>query len=118
MDTDQLKAAFIPQRINPVENFPKYQSKLNSILSGNETEYASASSENFGDKDSRISSDPGATSITSVDEECTRETTLPTGAKANIPESDAVESLMKKLDTRKKSSLPQLSDQESSDEWE
>ena len=120
MDTDQLKAAFIPQRINPVENFPKYQSKLNSILSGNEAEDASVTSTNLSGQDSLILSDPDANSITSDNEveKDTRETSSPTGAKANIPEPDAIESLMRKLDTRKKSSLPQLSDQESSDEWE
>ena len=119
MDTDQLKAAFIPQRINPVENFPKYQSKLNSILSGNEAEDASVTSTNLSGQDSLILSDPDANSITSDNEveKDTRETSSPTGTKT-IHEPDAVESLMKKLDTRKKSSLPQLSDQESSDEWE
>ena len=117
METDQLKAPFLPQRINPTEKFPKYKSKLGAILSDSRTEDGSAVSE---DMCSKIPSDPNDSSIVSKNAVVpdSTEFSSTTVVQSNLRELDSIESLAKSLDTRKKITLPQLSDQESSDEWE
>ena len=115
METDQLRAPFLPQRINPTEKFPKYKSKLGAILSDSQTEAVTGDSS---DSCSEIPhhDDSSTFSENAVDSD-TSEFSSPT-AEANLRERYSIEFLVKTLDTRKKSTLPQLSDQESSDEWE